>query len=63
MTTTTTGDGTYSLAGRAALVTGAGMGIGRAIGQSLAARGAAVVFHASHSMAGAQEAADAAGCR
>jgi len=45
------------LAGKRALVTGAGMGIGRGIARELARQGAAVVLHYGHSAAGAEEAA------
>ncbi|HEV8639366.1 MAG TPA: 3-oxoacyl-ACP reductase family protein [Chloroflexota bacterium] len=43
------------LAGRAALVTGAGMGIGQGIARELARRGAAVALHYASSQRGAQE--------
>ena len=44
------------LAGKKALITGAGTGIGRGIALELGARGAAVVFHYHSSEAGAQSA-------
>lgn len=44
-----------SLAGRRALVTGAGMGIGQGIALELAHQGAAVVLHFAHSEQGALE--------
>ena len=52
---------TESLAGRAALVTGAGRGIGRAVAAALLARGAAVTITGRHPDALAAAAAELAG--
>ncbi|TMG57052.1 MAG: 3-oxoacyl-ACP reductase FabG [Chloroflexi bacterium] len=43
------------MAGRRALVTGAGVGIGQGIARELAARGASVAIHYAHSAEGARE--------
>lgn len=47
-----------SLSGKSAIVTGAGIGIGRGIAEELADRGASVVLHYAHSRDGAEETAN-----
>ncbi len=49
--------GTGALAGKLALVTGAGIGIGQGIAAELARQGAAVALHYAHSAAGAEQTA------
>ncbi len=51
--------GSQSLLGRAALITGAGVGIGRAIAESLADAGAFVGLHCHRSLDGANETLEA----
>ncbi len=46
---------TGALEGKLALVTGAGVGIGKGVADELARQGAAVVLHYAHSAAGAQQ--------
>jgi glucose 1-dehydrogenase/3-oxoacyl-[acyl-carrier protein] reductase len=49
--------GTGTLAGKLALVTGAGIGIGQGVADELARQGAAVVLHYAHSAVGAERTA------
>lgn len=55
--------GAGALAGKRALVTGAGIGIGQGVADELARQGAAVVLHYAHSATGAEETAGAIAAR